>query len=95
MSGHARAVLHLMGHGELFVVETDDDVLLGTVELRATGRSATVIVRSGYVGRPVVLDADTVVRMTPASEHPDVLGFMDTVVVGGAALPGGQPDVVT
>lgn len=50
------------------VVETADDVFLGTVELA----NDLVIVRSGYVGRPVTLPADQVVRITPATEHPDV-----------------------
>lgn len=56
------------------VVETEDDAMLGTVEVRSTGRTSVVIVRSGYVGRPVMLDADEVLRVTPAVEHPDVSG---------------------
>ena len=79
---------HLLGHGELLVVETDD-VLLGTVEVRTRGSSSVVIVRSGYVGRPVVLVADEVLRITPACEHPDVVGFADVtadVTADGAAV---------
>lgn len=68
---------HLLGHGQLLVVETDDDVLLGTVEVRTQGPYSTVIIRSGYVGRPVVVDADDVVSITPATEHPDVAGYQD------------------
>lgn len=52
---------HLLNHGELVVVETDDDAWLGTVEVV----DGTFVVRSGYVGRPVVLDADDVVSVQP------------------------------
>jgi hypothetical protein len=58
----------LLAQGELVVVETDDDLHLGTVEVV----EGALVVRSGYVGRPVLLDADEVVSVTPACGHPDV-----------------------
>jgi hypothetical protein len=58
----------LLNHGELVVIETDDDVWLGTAEVV----DGTFVVRSGYVGRPVVLEADDVVSMVPATESEDV-----------------------
>lgn len=59
----------MLAHGELLVIETDDDAYLGTVEV---ARGGQLIVRSGYVGRPVVLAADDVVALTTADAHPDV-----------------------
>ena len=54
----------LLGHGELMVVETDDDWFLGTVELGA----GELVIRSGFVGRPVVLLPEDVVRIVLASD---------------------------
>lgn len=51
--------------GELLVVETEDDWFLGSVEVRAD----VLIVRSGFVGHPVVLEHEDVVRITPVEEH--------------------------
>ena len=49
----------------MLVVETDDDWFVGTVELTAD----TVIVRSGFVGRPVVLAHEQVMRVAPVGEY--------------------------
>lgn len=54
--------------GELVVVETEDDWYLGAAEVTPDG----LIVRSGFVGRPVVLAHEDVVRVVPASEYVDV-----------------------
>jgi hypothetical protein len=51
--------------GQLVVVETDDDWFLGTAELTAD----TLIVRSGFVGRPVVLAHEEVTRIAPVGEY--------------------------
>jgi hypothetical protein len=53
-----------LGHGELMLVETEEDWFLGTVEV--TGEA--LVVRSGFVGRPVVVPHDEVVRVVLASE---------------------------
>ena len=53
-----------LGNGELMLVETEDDTWLGTVEL--VGEE--FVVRSGFVGRPVVVLPDAIVRMVLASE---------------------------
>jgi hypothetical protein len=57
----------LFGHGGLYVVETEDDAHLGTVETS----DGTLTVRSGQVGRPVVLAANDVVRITPFIDETD------------------------
>lgn len=62
----------LLNHGELVVVETEDDLWLGTVEVVG----ATFVIRSGYVGRPVVVDVDDVLSVVPANECPDVEGVL-------------------
>jgi hypothetical protein len=54
-----------LADGELLVVETEDDWFLGTVEVLTD----VLVVRSGFVGRPVVLRHEAVVRVTPALEH--------------------------
>jgi hypothetical protein len=54
-----------LADGELVVVETEGDWFLGTVELTAD----MVIVRSGFVGRPVVLAHEEVIRVAPAGEY--------------------------
>lgn len=54
----------LLNHGELVVVETEDDVWLGTAEVL----NDTLVIRSGFVGRPVVLDVDEVLSVIPADE---------------------------
>jgi hypothetical protein len=54
-----------LADGELLVVETEDDWFLGTVEVLPD----VVVVRSRFVGRPVVLRHEDVVRVTPALEH--------------------------
>jgi hypothetical protein len=65
----------MLAAGELVVVETEDDWFLGTVEV--VGES--MIVRSGYVGRPVVLAPEDVVRIVPAADllEADVAGSGD------------------
>lgn len=58
-----------MASSEVFVVETGSgEVHLGHL-LFGEG---TLTVLSGFAGRPVVLDADDVVSVVPASDHPDV-----------------------
>ena len=59
--------MHL-GSGELMVVETDDDLFLGTVEVRGDA----LVIRDGFVGRPTLVDINDVVGLTLAYEHPDV-----------------------
>lgn len=51
---------------DIFVVETTDDILLGTIEFVTGG----VIVRDGFVGRPYLVDAADVVRISLAEDHP-------------------------
>lgn len=53
-----------LADGELLVVETEDDWFVGTVEVLPD----VLVVRSGFVGRPVVLPHEDVVRVTPAVE---------------------------
>ncbi len=55
-----------LADGELLVVETADDHYVGTVEVL----ESQLIVRSGYVGRPVLLRPEQVIRIAPAAEHP-------------------------
>lgn len=59
----------LLAHGEIVVVETDDEQFLGTCEIH----DGHAIVRSGYVGRPVLIALDDVEAITPATAHPDVI----------------------
>lgn len=58
-----------LGHGELMLVETDEDRFLGTVEV--TGD--VLVIRSGFVGRPVVVLQEDVVRVELASDLDDEL----------------------
>ncbi|MFN2538751.1 MAG: hypothetical protein ABR549_11500 [Mycobacteriales bacterium] len=58
----------LLAHGEVVVVSTDDDQFLGTVEIV----DGTAVIRSGYVGRPVLVPLEEIVAVLPAHEHPDV-----------------------
>lgn len=53
-----------LGHGELMLVEIDEDRFLGTVEVTED----VMVIRSGFVGRPVVVLHDDVVRIVLASE---------------------------
>jgi hypothetical protein len=53
-----------LGHGELMLVETDENWFLGTVEVTVDA----LVVRSGFVGRPVLVPHDEVVRIVLASE---------------------------
>lgn len=53
-----------LGNGELMLVETEDDRFFGTVELVGD----EFVVRSGFVGRPVLVLPEDVVRMVLASE---------------------------
>ena len=54
--------------GELVVVQTHDDDLLGTAQVQGD----VLVVRSGYVGRPAVVPLAEVLLVTRATEHPDV-----------------------
>lgn len=58
----------LLAQGEVVVVETETDRYLGTVEIR----DGTLVVRSGYAGRPVVLDPGDVVSIAPAIDRASV-----------------------
>lgn len=49
-----------LAQGELVVVETEEDRFVGTAEVT----EHTIVVRSGRVGRPVVLAHEQVVRVT-------------------------------
>jgi hypothetical protein len=61
----------LLADGQIVVVETDQDAFLGTAEVHG----GNIIVRNGYVGRPVVIALPRVQRVTPAEEHPDTLSW--------------------
>lgn len=61
------AMHELLADGQIVVVETEDDAFLGTAEVI----DGCVIVRNGYVGRPVVIPLQMVHRVMPADEHPD------------------------
>jgi hypothetical protein len=54
--------------GELVVVETHEDDLLGTAQVQGD----VLVVRSGYVGRPAVVPLAEVLLVTRATEHPMV-----------------------
>jgi hypothetical protein len=54
---------------ELMVVETEDNVYLGTL----TRQGNTVKVMTGYAGRPVILEVSEINEVTPAAGHPDVI----------------------
>jgi hypothetical protein len=58
----------LLADGQILVIETEDDAYLGTAEVV----DGQMIVRSGFVGRPVVLALSAIQRITPASEHEDI-----------------------
>lgn len=58
-----------MKNSEIFVIETDDDILIGMVELSSEG----IIVYSGFVGRPHIVRLENLVSMKLAEEHPDVV----------------------
>jgi hypothetical protein len=58
----------LLAAGEIVVVETDEDWFLGTAE----AMEGSIVVRSGYVGRPVIVAAAEVLSIIPAQQHPDV-----------------------
>lgn len=52
-----------------YVVETDDDIYLGMVEFDK-GR---IIIRNGFVGRPIEVLSEDLVQMYPAEMHPAVV----------------------
>ena len=60
MTGIMDVMRNLMANGEVLVVETELSRFLGTVEVR----DGEFVVRSGFVGRPVVLSASDVVSVT-------------------------------
>lgn len=64
----------------IFVVETNDDILLGMVEFVEGG----IVVRDGFVGRPIIVPADEIVRLTAAEEHPliETADSVDYIKVG-------------
>ena len=62
---HHRVTSYL-ADGQLLVIETEDDAYLGTAQVDGD----TLVVRSGYVGRPIVVAVTDVLRITVASDHP-------------------------
>lgn len=58
----------------LVVVETADDIFLGTVEeVGIYTPDHTLIIRNGYVGHPRYVPAPEVVSIVRADQHPDVV----------------------
>jgi hypothetical protein len=57
----------LLSHGELVVVETEDDAWLGTAE----AVDGHLVIRSGFRGHPVLVPLEDVERLSLASEHED------------------------
>ena len=53
----------------LYVVETERTAYLGRVEVR----HGALIIRSGRVGKPVVVQPEEVEALVPAESHPDVI----------------------
>jgi hypothetical protein len=64
---------NLLAHGDVLVVETEDDTVLGTAEVVGD----TLVVRSGYRGHPTVLALADVERITPVGEHEDIEGHAE------------------
>lgn len=60
---------------DIWVLETEDDAFIGQIEVAygATRWQFTVTVYTGRNGRPPVVDAADIVRLIPASRHPDVV----------------------
>lgn len=58
---------------DLYVIETDDDAFVGTIEFVEGG----VLIRDGFVGRPRLIEAIDLVSLTPALQHPDVVFYED------------------
>lgn len=52
---------------QFVVVETDGDAYIGTLEKVDAHR---LVVRTGFVGRPSVIDVEDVESITPAEQHP-------------------------
>lgn len=52
----------------LMVVETEDNVYLGTLDVN----DGQVTIRTGMTGRPPVIAVEDVLEVTPAERHPDV-----------------------
>ena len=50
-----------LSNGELLLVETEDELHLGTVEVR----DEVLVVRSGFVGRPVLVPHEKVLSIAP------------------------------
>jgi hypothetical protein len=70
-NGEAAAIVtmtSMLASGQIVVVETDEDRFLGTAEV--VGEQ--LVVRSGFVGRPVIVELSDVERITPVDEHPDL-----------------------
>lgn len=51
--------------GNIFVIETEDDALLGTVEFVNGG----LLVRTGFVGHPTFVKGEDIVKLVPAEDH--------------------------
>lgn len=52
-----------------YIVETEDDIFLGLIELVSNG----VIIRNGFRGHPKRVYAEDIVQMYPAHMHPAVV----------------------
>jgi hypothetical protein len=61
-------MMMFLAHGDLVVVETEDEQFLGTAEIS----DDCLVVRPGYVGRPLRVPLTEVIRVTLASEHDGV-----------------------
>ena len=57
-----------LADGELLVVETEDEAFLGTAEVAQDH----LVIRPGYVGRPLRVPLADVMRVTLACDHEDV-----------------------
>lgn len=55
--------------GTFYVVETEDDIFLGLIELVDGG----VIIRNGFQGHPKRVESADIIQMFPATMHPAVI----------------------
>lgn len=55
-----------LADGQLLVLETEGDAYLGTAEVVGD----TLVVRSGFAGRPTILSVTEVLLVMLAADHP-------------------------
>jgi hypothetical protein len=67
IDNYAVHMAQLLNHGELMVVETERERWVGFVELRADH----LVIRSGQAGRPRLVDAEDVLRISPVEDNID------------------------